>query len=261
MRERLRRRQARLGLGAPAHLLGGLLQGGHEEVVLAREVVVEQRLRDPGLARDPRHRQLAERVAREQLGAELEQPAPALVDLEAGVGGLAHGGRSPNYPVDRWSRKAILGCRPAVNTGRRSERDSHGARPATRAARAPDGRAGAAGRPSRPERPRAVAPPERRHRRRPRWWCRRRGPPRNPDPRDAGGARAARAARLRARGFELPDRDGLEDLLGGRVLAWVGGLAVLLGLVFLLALDASRWLDRRGRAGRPGPRWHPGARA
>lgn len=40
----------------------------------------------------------------------------------------------------------------------------------------------------------------------------------------------------------------LEDLLGGRVLAWVGGLAVLLGLVFLFALGISSGLI--GEAGR-----------
>ena len=39
--------------------------------------------------------------------------------------------------------------------------------------------------------------------------------------------RTARAARGRARAPRL------EDLLGGRVLGWVGGLAVLVGLVFL----------------------------
>src|SRR5688500_20109117 len=31
-------------------------------------------------------------------------------------------------------------------------------------------------------------------------------------------------------------REELEDLVGGRVLAWVGGLAVLLGLVFLFKI-------------------------
>src|SRR5215217_4916803 len=32
----------------------------------------------------------------------------------------------------------------------------------------------------------------------------------------------------------------LEDLVGGRLLAWVGGLAVTLGVVFLLAIAVSR---------------------
>ena len=43
-----------------------------------------------------------------------------------------------------------------------------------------------------------------------------------------------------------------EDLVGGRVLAWVGGLAVLLGLVFLFALGISNgWI---GEEARDGPR-------
>jgi uncharacterized membrane protein len=40
----------------------------------------------------------------------------------------------------------------------------------------------------------------------------------------------------------------LEDLLGGRVLAWVGGLAVLVGIVFLFAIGISRgWIDESAR--------------
>jgi uncharacterized membrane protein len=45
-----------------------------------------------------------------------------------------------------------------------------------------------------------------------------------------------------------PDREALEDMLGGRVLAWVGGLAVLLGIAFLFAMAASRgWIDESAR--------------
>ena len=40
----------------------------------------------------------------------------------------------------------------------------------------------------------------------------------------------------------------LEDLLGGRVLAWVGGLAILLGVVFFLVMAVSRgWIDEPTR--------------
>jgi uncharacterized membrane protein len=40
----------------------------------------------------------------------------------------------------------------------------------------------------------------------------------------------------------------LEDLLGGRVLAWVGGVAVLLGVAFFLVMAASRgWIDEATR--------------
>ena len=43
-------------------------------------------------------------------------------------------------------------------------------------------------------------------------------------------------------------RSELEDLLGGRVLAWVGGIAVLLGLVFLFALGMSNgWIGETAR--------------
>jgi uncharacterized membrane protein len=53
-------------------------------------------------------------------------------------------------------------------------------------------------------------------------------------------------ARLQAP--RLPDRDELEDLVGGRVLAWVGGLAVLLGMVFLFALAISNgWIGEAAR--------------
>jgi uncharacterized membrane protein len=43
-------------------------------------------------------------------------------------------------------------------------------------------------------------------------------------------------------------RDNLEDLIGGRLLAWVGGLAVLLGIVFLFALAVSSgWIGETAR--------------
>jgi uncharacterized membrane protein len=46
----------------------------------------------------------------------------------------------------------------------------------------------------------------------------------------------------------VPDRESVEDLLGGRVLAWVGGLAVLIGVVFLFAMAASRgWIGEGAR--------------
>src|SRR5215211_710172 len=40
-------------------------------------------------------------------------------------------------------------------------------------------------------------------------------------------------------GPKRPERD-IEDFLGGNVLAWVGGLAVLAGLAFLLTMAISR---------------------
>lgn len=46
-----------------------------------------------------------------------------------------------------------------------------------------------------------------------------------------------------------PIRDlDLEELLGGRLLAWVGGLAVLLGIVFFVAMAVTRgWIDEETR--------------
>jgi uncharacterized membrane protein len=59
-------------------------------------------------------------------------------------------------------------------------------------------------------------------------------------------APTSRAEAWRA-GFHV-DREDLEDLVGGRVLAWVGGLAVLLGIVFLFALAVSNgWIGETAR--------------
>ena len=44
------------------------------------------------------------------------------------------------------------------------------------------------------------------------------------------------------------ERTDLEELLGGRVLAWTGGVAVLAGIAFLLAIAVSRgWIGPAGR--------------
>jgi uncharacterized membrane protein len=46
----------------------------------------------------------------------------------------------------------------------------------------------------------------------------------------------------------LAASDSLEDLLGGRVLAWVGGLAVFVGVAFLLAIAVARgWIGQEAR--------------
>jgi uncharacterized membrane protein len=45
-----------------------------------------------------------------------------------------------------------------------------------------------------------------------------------------------------------PAQRGLEEILGGRVLAWVGGVAILLGIVFLLGIAIDRgWIDESMR--------------
>lgn len=67
-------------------------------------------------------------------------------------------------------------------------------------------------------------------------------PPRRTAPTPLPRRRAAPAQRQRV---DLP---GLEDLIGGRVLAWVGGAAVVLGLAFFFALAVSRgWISEPAR--------------
>src|SRR3954452_5358729 len=78
-----------------------------------------------------------------------------------------------------------------------------------------------------------------------------------PEPRTAAPPRKPRVARLAAPA--VPD---LEQLLGGRVLAWLGGAAVFVGLALLLALAiASGWLGGLARTGPAGGRLGGGARA
>ena len=58
---------------------------------------------------------------------------------------------------------------------------------------------------------------------------------------------AALSARLRHPARSRPARD-LEDFLGGSVLAWLGGVAVLAGLAFLLTIAVSRgWIGEGAR--------------
>jgi len=50
------------------------------------------------------------------------------------------------------------------------------------------------------------------------------------------------------RSASRPPQRGLEEILGGRVLAWVGGVAILLGIVFLLGIAIDRgWIDEPTR--------------
>ena len=97
--QRLRRRQRRVGLDPRAQLLGSPGERGHEVVLLGGEVVVEQRLGDPGRARDLRHRDLVVGVLGEQPRPELEQAPAALVVLQARVRGRAHPVRSSAAPT------------------------------------------------------------------------------------------------------------------------------------------------------------------
>jgi len=47
---------------------------------------------------------------------------------------------------------------------------------------------------------------------------------------------------------DRPPGPGLEEVLGGRVLAWLGGAAVVLGVVFFLVMAVSRgWIDKPTR--------------
>src|SRR5256714_10405548 len=61
------------------------------------------------------------------------------------------------------------------------------------------------------------------------------------------GVRTAPPVEPTPRPEPLPERD-LEELLGGRLLALVGGVAVLVGLAFLVALAVERgWLGEEAR--------------
>jgi uncharacterized membrane protein len=70
-------------------------------------------------------------------------------------------------------------------------------------------------------------------------------PARTPRPERAEPPRTSEVARPKP---AAPDRQSLEDLLAGRVLAWVGGVAVLLGIAFLFAVAVSRgWIGEAER--------------
>src|SRR3954453_11772685 len=73
--------------------------------------------------------------------------------------------------------------------------------------------------------------------------------PRGGAERAPGGGRGGAAER--APGGErggAPPRGGLEDFLGGRVLAWAGSAIVLLGVVLLVAVAIGRgWIDEPTR--------------
>ncbi len=71
-------------------------------------------------------------------------------------------------------------------------------------------------------------------------------PPLQHTPAARPAAAPARPASPRT-GPERPQR-GLEEILGGRVLAWIGGVAILLGIVFLLGIAIDRgWIDETMR--------------
>jgi uncharacterized membrane protein len=78
-------------------------------------------------------------------------------------------------------------------------------------------------------------------------------PPTPPIPIPSAEAPAAETAAVSARAPTAPRsviRPGetLEDLLGGRVLAWVGGLAIFVGVIFFLAIAVDRgWIGVEAR--------------
>jgi uncharacterized membrane protein len=76
----------------------------------------------------------------------------------------------------------------------------------------------------------------------------RRPAPAPPRPAAARPAQAGQPAPATARPAPNRDADRLEELLGGRVLAWVGALAVLTGLFFLLVIAVSHgWIGEAQR--------------
>jgi uncharacterized membrane protein len=73
-------------------------------------------------------------------------------------------------------------------------------------------------------------------------------PPSRPAPRPAPQPEPGRRLPPPAPPVAPKPAVNLEDLLGGRVLAWVGGVAVVLGVVFFLVMAASRgWIDETTR--------------
>src|SRR5690242_14178596 len=89
-----------------------LLHRRLEQLGLAREVVVQQALRDPSGLGDLAHRDLLERVLGEQCAADVDQLTAALVDLEAGVGRFTHAPtRLPSSPRSATaSRSSCASC-------------------------------------------------------------------------------------------------------------------------------------------------------
>lgn len=69
-----------------------------------------------------------------------------------------------------------------------------------------------------------------------------------PEPSPWIAARDSAPVRAPAAAAPAAPRPGLEDLLGGRVLAWAGGVAMLVGVVLLLAIAVSHgWIGEGAR--------------
>ena len=99
--------------------------------------------------------------------------------------------------------------------------------------------------------PAAEPAPEAPTRRRRDWWLRAEPPVPEPpaEPEwEAPPPVFVSRPRRRLRADDLLGGRSLEDLLGGSVLAWVGGLAVLIGIAFLFAVGVSRgWIGEGAR--------------
>src|SRR5687768_3592486 len=123
-------------------------------------------------------------------------------------------------------RLAVLERRTLELTRRLGEVEDRLAATAPRSAPAPGGGWAA------PERPDANAPA-----------------PAAPPPPSVAAAAARTAAQAPGRVRPaLPQRSALEDLVGGRVLAWAGGVTVLVGIVLLVAVAVSRgWIGEAQR--------------
>src|SRR3954470_5762784 len=93
-REALARLERRVGLGERLHLVGGRADDGDVEVALAREVVIEQALRDAGRRGDVVDRDLVERALAEDVDAERDELLAASVGAQTGAAGGGHARRS-----------------------------------------------------------------------------------------------------------------------------------------------------------------------
>jgi hypothetical protein len=113
----LERGEAGIGLGDGLHLVGRVAHDLDVEVALAREVVVEQALRDPGRRRDVVDRDLVEGALAEHLDAERDELLAARIGAQAGATGGCH----VDATVARWRAWRRGSARPRAQASRPSQ--------------------------------------------------------------------------------------------------------------------------------------------
>ena len=116
-RQALERREVGIGLGDGLHLVGRVAHDRDVEVALAREVVVEQALRDPGGRRDVVDRDLVEGALAEHLDAQRDELLAAGVGAQAGATGGCH----VDATVARWRGWRRGSARPSAQASSPSQ--------------------------------------------------------------------------------------------------------------------------------------------